>query len=295
MPASSAHQNVTHIVPSEEFVGYLHPSFLSLDYNNKKVHISILVISSLAFFLLFLVTHLLFVQSKMYVSHSRKYQVFLSQTVYRGVFGATCILTGSHSLLVFTNFDRDVVFGTTASSYMTLNYASGFFLFDSIAVIFCDLKFKTSSRLLMAHHLMAFISVYCALSSGVGHSFACRLLVLEMITPFSGIAFVLQKAGKHGSLAWRLSHFLCIHTFHLRNVVECYLWYISFLNRERIWLEMPASEFICLYISLIIFTFVMTPSWGYKKTLELCKIVSMRREELNGLTHNGNGHLKKSE
>nr|KAG5706406.1 hypothetical protein BaRGS_033167 [Batillaria attramentaria] len=196
--------------------------------------------------------------------------------------------------------DKDVVFGTTATSSFALCITVGFFLFECGALTVSDAIFKSFSFLLNLHHWLSLVGYSLLIYYGAAHWIGCKGLVLEMSTPFSALCWTLLKAGKERSVVWKANQFLLVHTFHLRSVVECLFWYISYQNWSHIWAHMPLPVFLALYVQLTLVSLVMTPYWTYKKTAQMINPVDWNFESkrqgadvsaLNGFT---NTELKKS-
>ena len=114
--------------------------------------------------------------------------------------------------------------------------------------------------------------------TGAAHCFGCKALILEMSTPLSALCWALLKAGRERSRLWRANQFLLVHTFHLRSVVECLFWYISYRHWARIWALMPLPVFLTLYALLGLVSLVMTPYWTYKKTAQMINPVDWNFE-----------------
>ena len=115
--------------------------------------------------------------------------------------------------------------------------------------------------------------------TGAAHCFGCKGLILEMSTPLSALCWTLLKCGKERSLLWRANQFLLVHTFHMRSVVECLFWYISYSHWAQIWARMPLPVFVALYVQLSLVSLVMTPYWTYKKTVQMVNPVDWNFEK----------------
>ena len=93
--------------------------------------------------------------------------------------------------------------------------------------------------------------------------------MVEMSTPFSALCWTLLKAGKERSLLWKVNQFLLVHSFHLRNVAEMLLWYITYRNWQNIWNHLPTALFVFVYGELVLVSFFLTPYWAYKKSKQM--------------------------
>ena len=98
------------------------------------------------------------------------------------------------------------------------------------------------------------------------HFIGCKGLILEMSTPFSGLCWTLLKCGLEKSFLWRANQLVLVHTFHLRNVIELYLWWVTWCHRQHVWATMPVPLMSVLYTNLALITLFMTPYWTFKKT-----------------------------
>jgi len=281
------------VIESEELLQYIHPDLLKIDYNSEKVR-AITIGSTFVFFTATFVFSMVmcnFFQS--FRNLKLKHRVFMSLAVSRGIFGAAGLFLGSFALFKTTNLDRDVVFGRSATSAMAMYFTLGFFIFELAAVIISDICFKSFSKMLITHHGLALLGFILAIRQESNYSFGNKALTMEMSTPFSCLCFVLLKAGKENTLAWKINQLLLVHAFHLRNVVEVHLWYLTYKNWEYIWNYMPMDIFVIMYFQLILVSFIMTPYWGYKKTQQLFNPVDWNFEESKDTEVQSNGDVKK--
>ena len=159
--------------------------------------------------------------------------------------------------------------GQTATSTFALTCTTGFFFFECLLVTLSDWRFSSLSKLLHLHHWLCFAGGCGIVLSGCGYSFATRSLALEMSTPFSCVCWMLLKLGWGRSHLWTANQLVLLHTFHLRSVIEVHMWWITYCHWAYIWAEMPWAAFLAVYVVLVMFTFLATPYWGYKKTLQL--------------------------
>lgn len=263
---------------SWELVEYLHPSLVTLDYTNTRVKLT-LVLSS---FVLWAVIYIASVcVSSLTVTYNKlkvKEKVFWNLAVVRATFGFFCTAVGLWAIFTETALDHDVIFGTTPTSHFALAITVGFFIFECGALSISDVIFRTASIMLNVHHWLALMGYVLVMYIGAGHCFGCKGLILEMSTPFSALCWTLLKAGKEHTLLWKANQFWLVHTFHLRSVIECMFWYISYQHWSYIWAEMPTPLFVILYVQLVLVTLIMTPYWTYKKTYQLINPVDWNFE-----------------
>lgn len=172
-------------------------------------------------------------------------------------------------MFTHTNYTRDMVFGQTATGSFAMNVCLGFFLFECVALTASDIIFHSFSRLLHAHHIFCAIAAAVIIFWEAGYALVLLSLSLEMCTPFTAICWILLKSGMGNSKYWFINQIILIHTFHLRSVVECYIWWLTYKEWTIIWKTMPWMPFVTGYTALALITFIATPYWGYKKTLQL--------------------------
>lgn len=201
------------------------------------------------------------------------------------------LFTGAWTIFCHTNYYRDVVYGQTATGSFAMNVTTGFFLFESLTLIVSDLVFATFSRLLHVHHILCAIGSSAIIFSESGYGFTLMALALEMSTPFSAVCWILLKAGLGRTKIWTINQVVLLHAFHLRSVVECYIWWLTYKEWPVIWAAMPWPSFIAGYTALTLFTFIATPYWGYKKTMQLANPTDWNFEQAPGnQVPNGRAH-----
>ncbi|XP_012942747.1 protein CLN8-like [Aplysia californica] len=177
--------------------------------------------------------------------------------------------TGAWVVFTPTNHDRDPVFGLSATGTFAMTVTAGFFLFECLALTWSDWTTNSLSKMLHLHHWLSLAGSVTVVLTEAGYTVASRSLTLEMSTPFSALCWMLLKAGLGRSWLWTVNQMVLLHAFHLRSVVECHIWWNTFTHRQAIWADMPWSTFLSVYAALSMFTFMATPYWGYKKTLQM--------------------------
>ncbi|XP_069141600.1 protein CLN8-like [Argopecten irradians] len=260
-------------------VEYIHPALVDVDYSNPTVKLKFVGISFLFFSILYLVSATLASCTQTYRNLRQKEKIFWNLAVVRGAYGLFCIVVGMWAIFYDTELVKDPVFSTTPTSYFALTTTVGFFVFECGTLLISDIVYRKASILLNLHHWLSLSGYSLLLYLDSTHCFGTKGLILEMSTPFSGICWTLLKAGKAHTLLWKANQFFLVHTFHLRSVAECYLWYLTYQNWERIWSAMPTPMFVSLYTQLVLVTFLMTPYWTYKKTQQLITPVDWNFED----------------
>ncbi|KAK0045703.1 protein CLN8, partial [Biomphalaria pfeifferi] len=285
-----------NVTEDEELLQYIDPKLLSLDYSDRVIQIKIIIAAFIFVTVLFIGSLIVCNLFPAFRALVLKHQIFMSLAIVRGVYGFFSIVIGIYAIFKTTDLDRDVVFGKNATSSFAMCITVGFFLFELTAVVLSDIAFKTFSRMLILHHGLALIAYSLAVKLGANYAFGCKGMILEMSTPFSCLCYVLLKAGWENSKAWVINQMILVHTFHLRSVVECHLWVVTYFNWENIYSNMPTVLLVLLYTNLTLVTFIMTPYWGYKKTQQLFNPVDWNfQEERNTDGITSNGSVKKTD
>ena len=210
-----------------------------------------------------------------------KEKIFWNLAIVRGVYGFFCIFMGTWAIFIDTELVKDVVFSTTPLSNLAMSTTVGFFLFEVAMITWSDIYYRQFNFLLNLHHWISLIGYAVILYIGSSHYFGTRGLILEMSTPFSCLCWTLLKADLAHSKLWKINQYVLVHAFHLRSVMECSVWYVTYIHWERIWSAMPMLMFCILYTQLFLVTFVMTPYWTYKKTAQLINPVDWNFEDSN--------------
>ncbi len=222
--------------------------------------------------------------------------MFWNLAVVRGVYGAIgCIFS-----IYERYFDEDLWVDlarsrTVISQFITLTHM-GFFLFEWPALIFFDIRFRTFSKGLHCHHIVALIGYFTTFFGNQSHYFAVSAFILEMSTPFSCICYCLIKTGMSKSLIWRINQMVMIHTFHLRSVVECGMMYDLIKHWDK-FSQLSTLWIINATLGLFTIGLILTPYWTYRKTEQLFTGSDWNTGEQKKNENNGgsSGHQKKKE
>ncbi|XP_060079029.1 protein CLN8-like [Ylistrum balloti] len=258
------------------------------DYQKISTKLFFICVSFIFFVTVYLLSAIFGSWTKTYNNLKQKEKIFWNLAVVRGIYGIFCTTIGLWAIFFDTELVKDPVFSTTPTSYFALATSLGFFVFECGTLLISDLVYKKASIMLNIHHWLALVGFFLVMYLESTHYFATRGLLLEMSTPFSAICWTLLKAGKAHTFLWKANQFILVHTFHLRSVVECYIWYLSYQHWERVWSAMPTAMFLSLYTQLVLVTFLMTPYWTYKKTQQMIVPVdwnfedSEKHKEMNG-------------
>ncbi|KAJ8302269.1 hypothetical protein KUTeg_021256 [Tegillarca granosa] len=273
-------------------VEYIHPALATADYRKTSVKLFFIFASFLFFAAVYSICAAFSAATRTYNNLRRKEKLFWNLAIVRAIYGIFCTVVGIWAIFIDTELNKDAVYATTPTSYFALTVTVGFFVFECSMILVTDIVYKQVSILLNIHHWLSLIGYSTLMIVESSHFFGTKGLILEMSTPFSAICWTVLKAGKAHSLFWKANQFLLVHTFHLRSVVEFYLWYETYMHWDRIWDAMPAVLFTFLYVQLTLVTFVMTPYWTYKKTQQMITPVDWNFEDSEN-NKASNGVVKK--
>ena len=275
-------------------VEHIHPYLVEADYRKTAVKVQFIGSSFLFFALVFVVTACFSSTLRTYRNLRSKEKLFWNLAVVRALYGIFCIVVGIWAIFYDKELSKDAVYATTPTSYFALTATVGFFVFECSALLVSDIVYRKASVLLNIHHWLSLSGYTLLMVVECTHFFGTKGLILEMSTPFSAICWTLLKAGKAHTSLWKANQFLLVHTFHLRSVVECYLWYETYQHWDRIWAAMPTSMFVSLYTQLVLVTFLMTPYWTYKKTQQMITPVDWNFEDAEANKLQNGETLKKT-
>lgn len=198
----------------------------------------------------------------------KKEKMFWNLAVIRGLYG----FFGTIGSVYARYFDEEIYAHVTETknwvSYMLVLSHLGFFIFECTAQVYFDIRFKTFSKALLGHHLIAIIGFLTTTVEDAGHYFAISGFIDEMSTPFSCICYVLMKSKLSHTLAWKVNQLVLIHAFHMRSVLEIQLIY-EFIKYTEEFRKMSVLYYTNLMIGLFVITFFLTPYWTYRKTEQL--------------------------
>ncbi|KAL4226779.1 glutamate reuptake [Mactra antiquata] len=274
-------------------VEHIHPSIAEANFELRSVQFKFIGASFAFFSLVYLASMILSSTLKTYRNLRTKEKIFWHLAIVRGVYGVFCIIIGTWALFIDTELVKDVVYATTPTSHFAMTTTVGFFIFECAMILWSDIYYKTFNMLLNLHHWLSLVGYSLLIYLGSTHFFGTRGLILEMSTPFSCLCWTLLKADLANSFFWKANQFILVHAFHLRSVMEFNMWYLTYQHWDRIWEAMPTAMFVPLYLQLVLVTFLMTPYWTYKKTVQMINPVDWNFEDSNK-NKTENGDMKKS-
>ncbi|XP_029349896.1 protein CLN8 [Echeneis naucrates] len=224
---------------------------------------------------IFLLSHLLSVAlSHTYKCLLAKEKVFWNLAVTRAVFGIQSTVAGLRALTEDSELTRDRVRGQEDWSWFNVLTATGFFVFENIALHTSSVVFRSFDLPLATHHFFAVAGyVGAVVWDGVGHFLPMVTLLLEMSTPFTCISWMLLKAGCTSTLFWKANQWVMIHMFHCRMVLTYYMWWITMTNWGEICTHVALPHRLVFFTGLALLTFIINPIWTHKKTMQLLKPV----------------------
>lgn len=246
-------------------------SVFDLDYTSSGIRAT-LVAAGFAFYVgVFVVCHQLSSSlNATYRSLVAKEKVFWDLAATRAVFGVQSTAAGLWALLVDPVLQADKAHGQQNWCWFHVTTATGFFLFENVAVHTSGFFFRTLDVFLVIHHLFAFLGFLgSVVNLQAGHYLAMTTLLLEMSTPFTCISWMLLKAGWADTRLWKLNQWLMIHMFHCRMVLTYHMWWVCFRHWDGLHRSLYAPHLALFLVGLGLLTAVLNPYWTHKKTQQL--------------------------
>ncbi|XP_055000806.1 protein CLN8 [Sorex araneus] len=242
-----------------------------LDYASWRIRAT-LVAAGFAFYVgVFVVCHQLSSSlNATYRALMAKEKVFWDLAATRAVFGVQSSAAGLWALLGDPVLQADKARGQQNWCWFHVTTATGFFLFENVAVHTSNFFFRTFDVFLVVHHLFAFLGFLgSVVNLQAGHYLAMTTLLLEMSTPFTCISWMLLKAGWADSRLWKLNQWLMIHMFHCRMVLTYHMWWVCFEHWEGLRQSLHWPHLTLFLVGLGLLTAVLNPYWTHKKTQQL--------------------------
>lgn len=240
--------------------------YFSWDYRLQLISLGFAFYSAI-----FLLSHLLsWALSKTYNSLPAKEQVFWNLAATRAVFGIQSSVAGLRALTEDSLLFRDRVRGQENWSWFNVLTATGFFLFENIALHSSSVVFRTFDLPLATHHFFALSGyVGAVVWDSLGHFLPMVTLLLEMSTPFTCISWMLLKAGWAHTLFWKANQWVMIHMFHCRMVITYFMWWVTVTHWQELFAHEALPPLLLFLIGLALLTFLINPIWTHKKTMQL--------------------------
>ncbi|XP_056250347.1 protein CLN8 [Seriola aureovittata] len=219
----------------------------------------------------FLLSHLLSLAlSRTYNSLPAKEKVFWNIAASRAAFGIQSTVAGLRALTEDSELTRDRVRGQEDWSWFNVLTATGFFVFENVALHTSNVVFWSFDLPLATHHFFA-LSGYAGavVWDSLGHFLPMVTLLLEMSTPFTCISWMLLKAGWARTLFWRANQWVMIHMFHCRMVLTYYMWWVTLTNWGEISTHVALPQRLLFFSGLGLLTVIINPIWTHRKTMQL--------------------------
>ncbi|XP_034015710.1 protein CLN8 [Thalassophryne amazonica] len=247
------------------------PSQPSTDYSSCNLRFQVIGLGFVFYAAVFLLSHILSaVLSHTYNSLRTREKVFWNLAATRGVFGIQSIVAGMRTLLEDSVLSRDRVLGQNSWSWFNLLTATGFFLFENVALHTSSVVFRSFDLPLATHHFFALAGFGSVVVwDSLGHFLPMVTLLLEMSTPFTCVSWMLLKAGWARSLFWRANQWVMIHMFHCRMVLTYYMWWLIWYHWDELWVLIVLPQCLLFFPGLALLTLVINPHWTHKKTMQL--------------------------
>ncbi|XP_029900891.1 protein CLN8 [Myripristis murdjan] len=219
----------------------------------------------------FLLSHLLSIAlSQTYRSLLAKEKVFWNLAATRAVFGIQSTVAGLRALTEDSALARDRVRGQEDWSWFNILTATGFFVFENVALHASSAVFRSFDLPLATHHFFALSGFAGAVVwDSQGHYLPMITLLLEMSTPFTCVSWMLLKAGWARSLFWRANQWIMIHMFHCRMVLTYYMWWVCWSHWGEICTHVALPQRVLFFTGLTLLTVLINPIWTHKKTMQL--------------------------
>jgi len=198
---------------------------------------------------------------------TKKEQMFWRLACVRAILGLSTIWA-FRLRFIDKDLTADPVMASTEESWLFLSIIGAFFFFEESSLIYFDLRFKTFSKELHVHHIVAVVGFCGVALTNRGHAYAIQSIVLEMSTPFSCICWCLLKLKMERTFAWKANQMALIYVFHFRTIYELYWWYDLYHHWDNVRDNLSLIQTCNMLFGLTAVTVWLTPYWTYKKTVQ---------------------------
>ncbi|XP_059374919.1 protein CLN8-like [Carassius carassius] len=242
-----------------------------MDYSSQDFHLKIISLGFIFYTFIFLLSHILSsLLFHIYCSLPAKEKVFWDLAATRAVFGIQSTVAGLRVLMEDSAMYSDKILGQEDWSWFNVLTATGFFLFENVALHASNVAFRSFDLPLAVHHFFALAGFAGSVVwNWLGHFLPMVTLLLEMSTPFTCISWMLLKLGWSKTLFWKANQWMMIHMFHCRMVLCYYMWWVSWNHWEEMNTHIPLVQRLLFFTGLFLLTFFLNPIWTHKKTLQL--------------------------
>lgn len=271
----------------------IHPVLEHINYSETSSKLTLTLISLVFSISLYIMSEVLSNISSTYTNLTTKEQMFWNSAIVRSFYGVFFTIFCTWGMLFDDELETNVIINTSPETFVLCLVTFGFFIFECLVLTISDIRYKKFSTLLQIHHWMSLFVCMLAVTHERLYFFSYRFLILEMSAPFSSVCWILLKAGKGHTVFWKINQFLLVHVFHLRSFFEFSLCYYTLIKyRDVLILELSTLTLVLGYTHLILLTFVLTPYWTYKKTIQLLEPKDFKFSE-SERTRQTNGHAGK--
>ncbi|KAG7465810.1 hypothetical protein MATL_G00157680 [Megalops atlanticus] len=241
------------------------------DYASWDVRCQVIFLGFAFYSGVFLLSHVISAACfQTYRSLLAKEKVFWDLAATRAAFGVQSTFAGLRALTEDSALAADKVAGQEAWSWFHVLTATGFFLFENVALHASSAVFRSFDLPLATHHFFALAGFAGAVVwDSLGHYLPMVTLLLEMSTPFTCISWMLLKAGWSRTLFWKANQWVMIHMFHCRMVLTYYMWWVSWCHWEAISRHVALPQRLLFFTGLALLTVLINPVWTHKKTMQL--------------------------
>ncbi|KAL0969273.1 hypothetical protein UPYG_G00224840 [Umbra pygmaea] len=244
---------------------------INSDYSSWDLRIKLIGLGFGFYTAVFLISFLVSrAYSQTYQSLPAKEKVFWSLAATRAVFGLQSTAAGLRALTEDSDVSRDRIRGQEDWSWFTILTATGFFMFENVALHSSNVAFKSFDLPLATHHFFALSGFAGAVFwDSIGHYLPMITLLLEMSTPFTCVSWMFLKVGLAHTVFWKVNQWVMIHMFHCRMVLTYYMWWVSWSHWGEMKLYVALPQRVLFFTGLALLTVLINPIWTYKKTMQL--------------------------
>ena len=257
---------------------------LDIDSAENKAY---LTLSSFIFCLIvFCISYFKSSSLETYRNLQAREKVFWSVNIVRAVFGFIGAFFGGWFTIFDHSLHDDIVSEANVSSFVALHLFYGFFIFECVQLYTSNIIFRFFNRVFAIHHTLFLLGICLMSYHAKGHFYSMVYLLLEMITPFTCLSWMLIKAKLAHHWVWTLNQLIMIHLYHCRTTIESFLAYKTYLQWDNFVNNMPTGLIVIFFVLHPILLLFITPYYTYKNMLQL----SSRSSWNDPVTQNGQIH-----
>ena len=185
------------------------PNNISMDYFSLGFRVQVIGLGFAFYTAVFLLSHVLSLAlSQTYRSLLAKEKVFWNLAATRALFGVQSTIAGLRALTEDSAVSRERIRGQENWSWFNVLTATGFFVFENVALHASSVVFRSFDLPLAVHHFFALSGfVGAVVWDSLGHYLPMVTLLLEMSTPFTCVSWMLLKVY---CLCWLYSSYLLV-------------------------------------------------------------------------------------